>query len=111
MIWFLMSYAVYTTSNFDRERFKLSGEEQKRIEKIFLQLKINPYVGEQLQYRHLREKRIKEKRVYYLVYDDLKLVLLIATSGKKDQQATIDHIKQHFNEFRIVAENIAKQAF
>ncbi|MBU2615696.1 MAG: hypothetical protein KKC19_01190 [Nanoarchaeota archaeon] len=104
-----MSYAVYTTSNFDRERFKLSGEEQKRIEKIFLQLKINPYVGEQLQYRHLREKRIKEKRVYYLVYDDLQSVLLVAVSGKKDQQVTINHIINNFGEYKIHLENLLRR--
>jgi len=44
-----------------------------------------------------------------LVYEDLKLVLLVATSGKKDQQATIDHIKHHLQEYRILAEKIAKQ--
>ena len=104
-----MIYAVYTTKSFDRETQKLTKDEQERIQKIFLQLKENPYVGDQLQYRHLREKRIKEKRVYYLIYEDLNLVLLVATSGKKDQQATIDHIISQFAEYRKVAEDIAKQ--
>ena len=52
---------------------------------------------------------MKEKRVYFLIYEDLKLVLLVATSGKKDQQATIDHIKNNLDEFRKVAKDIAKQ--
>jgi len=39
----------------------------------------------------------------------LKLVLLIATSGKKDQQATIDHIKGNLDQFKIIAEQITKQ--
>ena len=95
-----MVYAVYTTKSFDRETEKLSKEEQERIQKIFLQLKENPYVGDQLQYRHLREKRVKEKRVYYLVYDDLLAVLVVAVSGKKDQQATINHIIDNFDEYK-----------
>jgi len=57
----------------------------------------------------LREKRIREKRIYYLVYEDLKLVLLVATSGKKDQQATIGHIKDNLDQFKIIAEQIARQ--
>lgn len=70
---------------------------------------MNPFVGDLIAYRFLREKRIREKRIYYLVYEDLKLVLLVATSGKKNQQATIDHIKRHLDEFRKVAEVIARQ--
>ena len=80
-----MSYAVYTTETFDKEASKLSQEEQKRIQKISLQLKENPYVGDQLQYKFLREKRLEEKRIYYLVYDNLNIVLIVAISGKKNQ--------------------------
>lgn len=54
----------------------------------------NPFVGKQLSYKFLREKRIKDKRIYYLVYEDIVLVLLIAVSKKKDQQMTINHIKK-----------------
>ena len=63
----MKKYKVFTTEGFDKEKGKLTKEEEKRVEKIFLQLKDNPYVGDQLRYRFLREKRIKEKRIYYLV--------------------------------------------
>ena len=95
-----MVYAVYTTKSFDREISKLSKSDVERIQKIFLQLKENPYVGGQLQYRYLREKRIREKRIYYLVYDDLQTVLVVAMSGKKNQQATINHIIDNFDEYK-----------
>ncbi len=96
-----MAHAVYTTKSFGRKTQKLTKDEQERIGKIFLQLKENPCVGDWLQYRHLREKRIREKRirekrVYYLVYDDLQSVLVVAISGKKNQQATINHIINNF---------------
>jgi mRNA-degrading endonuclease RelE of RelBE toxin-antitoxin system len=104
-----MVYAVYTTESFDGEIGKLAKDEQERIRKIFLQLKENPYVGDQLQYRHLREKRIKEKRVYYLVYDDLQAVLVVAISGKKNQQATINHIINNFDEYKEYLEKLLKE--
>ena len=104
-----MEYEVYTTKNFDKERAKLPQSDIERIEKIFLQLKENPYVGNQLQYRHLREKRIREKRIFYLVYDDLQTVLIVAISGKKNQQATINHIINNFTEYKEYLERLLKE--
>ena len=103
-----MAYSVYTTESFDREVLKLSKEEQERIAKIFLQLKDNPYVGKQLRYKHLREKRLQEKRIYYLVYENLNAVLIAAISGKKDQQATINHIINCFEEYQIYLNELLK---
>ena len=102
-------FKVIGTDTYLKEISKWSKPEIEAAEKIPKQLAENPFVGQQLRYAFLREKRIKEKRVYYLVYEDLKLVLLVATSGKKDQQATIDHIISQFDEYRKVAERIAKQ--
>ena len=100
-------YSIYTTENFDKESLKLRiGDE--RLNKLFLQLKENPYVGDQLRYKNLREKRIKEKRVYYLVYDDLKAVLVVSISGKKDQQETISHIIDSFDEYKKYLEKAIK---
>ena len=74
-----------------------------------MQLKENPYVGNQLQHRHLREKRISEKRIYFLVYDDLQAVLVVAISGKKNQQATINHIIDNFKEYKIYLKEASKE--
>ena len=102
-------FRVIGTNTYLKEISKWSKHEIEVAEKIPKQLTENPFVGQQLRYPFLREKRIKEKRVYYLIYEDLKLVLLVAVSGKKDQQDTIDHIVSQFNEYRKVAEQIAKQ--
>lgn len=101
-----MVYAVYTTEMFDEEVEKLEKDEQDRVKKLFLQLKNNPYVGDQLRYRFFREKRLDEKRAYYLVYDDLNLVLMVGISGKKDQSKTIDFLAKYFDEFRNLAEKL-----
>ncbi len=96
-----MVYAVYATERFDAEITKLQPDEQERIRKIFLQIKENPYVGDQLRYRFFREKRIKEKRMYYLVYDDLMAVIIVAINNKKTQQETIDYIINSLDVFKI----------
>jgi len=66
-----IAYAVYTTESFDKEVEKLLRGDQEIIQKMFLKIRDNPYASDQLRYRNLREKRIREKRVYFLVYDDL----------------------------------------
>ena len=96
----MKEYKIYTTKRFEKEKSKLTLDEQRKIDKIFLQLKSNPYVGDQLRYKFFREKRIKEKRIYYLVYDDFLAVLIVAISNKKTQKETIDYIMSFFDEYR-----------
>ena len=104
-------FKVIGTNTYLKEIDKWPKDYKEAVNKLPKNLSVNPFVGDQLSYPFLREKRIKEKRVYYLIYEDLKLVLLVAVGGKKDQQATIDHIKGNLHVFRKVAEAIAKQVF
>ena len=53
-----------------------------------------------MQIRVLREKRLDGKRIYYLIFDDLKAVLMVAVSNKKAQQKVIDYIIENINVFR-----------
>jgi len=46
--------------------------------------------------------------VYFLVYDDLKIALMVSISDKKMQQETIDKIKAYLAEFRELVEDMAK---
>ena len=105
-----MTYAVYALNVFDKEMNKLPEFERSIIQKIFLQLKENPYVGQQMRYRFFREKRIREKRIYYLVYDNLKIVLMVAIGGKKFQEETIDKIVIYFEEYRRYAERLSNSS-
>ena len=101
-----MVYEVYVLNVFDKETDKLSKFDKEIIQKILLQLKENPYTGDQIRYRFFREKRVKEKRIYYLVYDDLKIVLMVAIGGKKAQKETINNIVEYFKEYRKYAEKL-----
>ena len=102
-------FIVIGTDTYLDELKKWPKPEQEAAAKIPTHLTENPYVGKPLGYAHLREKKISGRRVYYLIYDDLKLVLLVATSNKKDQQVTIDHIKGNLDEFRKIAQKISTQ--
>jgi len=101
-------FKVIGTDTYLRELQKWPRQDYDAAENIPKKLAENPYVGKQLSYPFLREKKIGG-RIYYLVYEELELVLLVATSDKKDQQATIDHIRENLKEFRKVAEEVSKQ--
>lgn len=103
-------YAVYITETFEKEMNKLSSNYHTKIKKIFIQLKDNPYTGDAVRYKFFREKRIQEKRIYYLVYDDLSIVLIVAIGGKKVQQETIDKIVSYFKEYRDYAEKLSNSS-
>lgn len=102
-------FKVIGTDTYLYEVAKWEKRDIEAAEKIPKQLAENPFAGKPLNYPFLREKRIKEKRVYYLVYEDLQLVLLVATSGKKNQQVTINRIRVNLKEYRKVAEDVARQ--
>jgi len=106
-----MTYAIYALNVFDKEMNKLSESNRKIVQKIFLQLKKNPYVGASIRYKFFREKRIKGKRIYYLVYDDLKIILMVAIGGKKSQDETIDEIVKYFKEYRNYAEKLCNSSY
>ncbi len=96
-----MAYVVYGTETFEKEFEKLGNDYRDPIKKIFLQLKENPYVGDSIRYRFFREKRIKEKRIYYIIYEEFSSVLVVAVGGKKAQKGTIDEIIKLLPEFKI----------
>ncbi|MDO8516556.1 MAG: hypothetical protein Q7S33_00365 [Nanoarchaeota archaeon] len=103
-----MAYTVYTTESFEKEISKLSSSDKEIIQKIYLQLKDNPYVGDALRYRFFREKRIREKRLYFLIYDELSAVLIVSISGKKIQQETIDYIIKYLPKYKEYIEQAIK---
>ena len=104
-------FKVIGTDTYLKEIEKFPKADQEKANRIPQKLAFNPFAGSPLNYIFLREKRIGEKRIYYLIYEDLKLILLVATSGKKNQQPTINHIKKNLKEFRKIAEEIFKQVF
>ncbi len=105
-----MPYAVYAIENFDKETSKLDALDEQILRKTFSQLKENPFVGDAIRYKFFREKRLREKRIYYLIYEEFSLVLLVAFSGKKAQQETIDEIVKLLPEYKKYAEQLYKNS-
>lgn len=100
-------FRVIATATYLKEIEKWwDKNDRDAAEKLPGKLAESPYSGKPLSYAFLREKRIKEKRVYYLIYDDLKLVLLVAVGDKKDQHRTIEHIKDKLGAFKEQAKKL-----
>jgi mRNA-degrading endonuclease RelE of RelBE toxin-antitoxin system len=102
-------YKVYHSRRFDNDLSKFDLNFQENIDKIEDQLIENPYAGNPLNVKWFREKRIEKNRIYYLVYDDLKSILMVAISGKKNQQKVINTIKLLLSFFRNEIEKLVNE--
>lgn len=79
---------------------------------MFQKLKNNPYVDDQIRYKFFREKRIKEKRIYYLIYEDLQIVLIVAFRGKKHNNKRLMKLLNIFQNIDNMQKNyFLKQSF
>ena len=87
-------FRIFTTEEFDEDYEKLDGSDKERVKKIFRQLKEQgDSVGKELAGRSIfREKKIGGKRLYFLIYSNFAVILTLAISDKKAQQATINRI-------------------
>ena len=57
-------------------------------------------VGKPLKSQFFREKKIQNRRIYFLVYEEILVVLVIAQSDKKHQQETIEEIKKKLDKYK-----------
>tara|TARA_Y100000310_G_scaffold294083_1_gene324243 strand:- start:3961 stop:4281 length:321 start_codon:yes stop_codon:yes gene_type:complete len=105
-----MPYKIYTTPEFDRLFEELSKDDQIEINQLTKEeLPENPYQGRALGFKFFREKRIKGKRVYFLIYDDYILVLMVAIGDKKTQKKDIAQIKINREAYLKLAEDLSKE--
>jgi len=107
----MKKFKVYHSERFDKELFKFDKNFQERADKIEDKLVENPYYGSPLGVRWFREARYENYRVYYLIYDDLESVFMVAISDKKDQQQVINTIRLLFHFFREEIENLTNKDF
>lgn len=94
-----MPYKIIISEEFEKEFQELPKHLQERVIKLREKIKENPYVGDPLGFKFFREKKLEGLRLYYLVYDDILVVLFVLLSDKKTQQETIDEIKLHFTDY------------
>ena len=90
----MKQYKILITEQFEKDFNKLDNSLRQQIEREIEQLESNPYIGKPLGYTFLREKKIKNHRIYYLIYEQYVVVFVVAVSDKKDQQKAINAIKK-----------------
>lgn len=83
---------VVETDTFSELYEACEKSEQEWIEKIKDQLAQNLRVGKPLHYDWFREKKLGNKRLYYLINESTKKAILIAFGTKKELQRIIQHI-------------------
>lgn len=94
-------YRVFKSPKFDKKVEKLlSSKELNELDKLIEKLKSDQFIEKPLNYEFFREYKIGVKRIYFLVYEDIAIILLVNSSNKKYQQETIDEIKLLLNEFK-----------
>ena len=96
----MAKYAIYHSGRFDRELSKFDADFQNHIDKIEEQLKTNPYLGKPLDAKWFREKKHRKYRIYFVVYEEIASVFMLAISEKKDQQKVIATVKLTFDLFK-----------
>ncbi len=85
---------IFKAPDFEKNARKLlSHSELIELDAVIISLKNNLYLGKPLGVPFLREKRIKNKRIYFLVYEEHNIILVVGVSDKKTQQSTIEKIK------------------
>jgi len=83
----MREFKVFRSIRFQEEISKYNKDIQDRVDKIEDKLVFNSEYGNPLGVRWFRESRFENYRIYYLVYDDLGAIYLVAISNKKNQQA------------------------
>lgn len=82
---------------------------QDDVNKKIRKLRENPYVGKPLSYKYFRELKIGKFRVYYVIFEEEIVVLMVTVSEKKDQQKTIDAIKNSLPYLKNIIKNLKEE--
>ncbi len=90
-------YRVTITNTLEEKLRKIKFSQWGRLEKLKRKLEANPLAGKRLGY-NLFEKRWGAFRIYYIIFENILLVILIDYSHKKMQKVTIDYILSRWDE-------------
>jgi len=97
----MVKFRIFKTATYDEDHKNLDHSEQLRVDNILDNLfEVGDKTGKPLGYKFFREKKFNGKRVLYLVYKNLSVILLLTITDKKTQQATINEILLHLDEYK-----------
>ncbi len=106
-----MAYRIFKTAEFDSDYAGLQKPDRLRVDKFLAQLREKGgAVGKPLSgLPFFREKKFDGNRLYYLVYETHFVVLAVAISDKKAQQATINQILRELDAYKNYVEELVKK--
>ncbi len=88
-----MSYTLKMTEKFEKKFYKLIPKQlQAQTWNRLKKLTLNPYIRKPLGYKFIRELKLDKFRIYFVVFDNEILILLVDISDKKNQQEVIDSV-------------------
>ncbi|MBT4192192.1 MAG: type II toxin-antitoxin system RelE/ParE family toxin [Candidatus Diapherotrites archaeon] len=95
-----MGFEVFITETFKKKIAFQNRKFHAWLEKVFDQLVLTPFVGKPLGVKWFREKKFENSRIYYIIFEDKKIVYIVNFSLKKDQQRVIDSTRLLFDKYR-----------
>ncbi len=104
-----MVFMIFHSHTFDKALEKMPKDFQELVNKVENQLVENPYVGDQIRVPWFREKKKDNSRIYYLIYEELNRVYLVAISDKKDQKAVINSIWIFLDQFKEEIKDLVRE--
>lgn len=94
-------FRIFKTAAYDEDYEKLDHSERLRVDDIVDSLfDSGDVTGRPLGLPFFREKKFDGKRVLYLVYSKLSAILLLAITDKKIQEATINEVLLHLDQYK-----------
>lgn len=97
----MVNFRIFKTATYDEDYAKLDHSEQLRVDALVDSLfQHGAATGRPLTVPFFREKKFGGKRILYLVYASLFTILLVTITDKKAQQATINEILLHLDEYK-----------
>jgi len=86
---------IYETETFSKIYDGCDNREKKWIEDIKNSLRENLKVGKRLRFEWFREKKLGNKRLFYIINEKNGKAILLAFGSKKEQQKIINHILEN----------------
>ena|SRR3989338_1390023 len=94
-------FRIFKTRTYEKDYDSLDNAEKKKIDKIINSLfETGDVTGRPLGFPFFREKKLENKRLIYLIYPKIASILIVAITDKNMQQATINEILLHLDEYQ-----------
>ena len=97
----MKNYKIMKTKKFNKQLEKIPLDIKKRFEKQLERVAEDPYnIGKPLGFKWFRELKNNMYRLYYLIYEEEVVVLLVGVSNKRMQQEYINKIRYKLKSLR-----------